>query len=77
MSLISSYIDVLVRTRPSSFVELPAVVGDYLERAQLQASSIDALISRMLTMLDATAIPRPNGVLRSMTPIEIEGGPHD
>jgi hypothetical protein len=77
MSLISSYIDVLLRSRPTDVVVPPAVVDDYLERAQLQAASIDAVIASMLEAFAPQAAPHPGAIMRHAVPIEIEGGPHD
>jgi hypothetical protein len=77
MSLISSYLDVLLRSRPADVVVPPAVVDDYLERAQLQAASVDALISSMLQAFAPAAASHVDAVMRHAEPIEVEGGPHD
>lgn len=77
MSLISSYIDVLLRARPADVIVPPAVVDDYLERAQLQAASIDAVIASMLEAFAPQNAPQPGAIMRHVVPIEIEGGPHD
>jgi hypothetical protein len=53
------------------------VIDDYLERAQLQATSIDTLIASMLEIFAPSTPPQGGVVMRHAIPIEIEGGPHD